>query len=80
MGLDHLSKKEAGEILDQMVHVLAYKQELRHSTSNFAKLAGDYLGDKSPIFLSMGTWLRQIDRFKWKYDKNFAKDPLFGRI
>ena len=26
----------------------------------------------------MGTWPRHIDRFERKYDKAFAKDPLFG--
>ena len=42
------------------------------------KPAGDYLGKESPIYLSMGTWPRHIDRFKQNYDKVFAKDPLFG--
>ena len=26
----------------------------------------------------MGTWTHRIDRFERKYDKTFAKDPLFG--
>ena len=77
MGQDCLSKKEAVKLLDQRVHVLTSTQELRHSTRNFVKLVGDYLGEESPIFLSMGTWLRHIDRFRRKYDKAFAKDPLF---
>ena len=34
-------KKEAGEILDQRVHVLTSTQELRHSTRKFVKLAGE---------------------------------------
>ena len=38
----------------------------------------DYLGEEIPICLSMGSWLRHIDRFKRKYDKAFARDPLFG--
>ena len=47
-------------------------------TRNFVKLAGDYLREESPIFLSMGTWLRHIDRFERQYNKAFARDPLFG--
>ena len=42
------------------------------------KLAGDYLGEESPIFLSMDTCPHQIDRLERQYDKAFAKDPLFG--
>ena len=42
------------------------------------KLAGDYLGAERPVFLSMETWTRHIDRFKRQYDKSFAKDTLFG--
>ena len=26
----------------------------------------------------MGNWAHHIDRFKQKYDKDFARDPLFG--
>ena len=78
MGQDRLSKEEAGELLDQRFHVLTSIQELRHSTRNFVKIAGDYLGEESPIYLSMGTWLRHIDRFKRQYDNAFARDPLFG--
>ena len=69
MGQDHLSKEEAGELLDQRVHVLTFTQELRHSTRNFVKLVGDYLG---------GTWPLHIDRFERQYGKAFARDPLFG--
>ena len=61
-----------------MSHVLASTQDLRHFTRNFVKLAGDYLGEESPIFLSMGTCLRCIERFVRQYEKVFAKDPLFG--
>ena len=78
MGQDRLSKEEAQKILDQKVHVLASTQELRHSTRNFMKLAGDYLREKSLICLLVGTWLHHIDRFERQYDKAFAKDPLFG--
>ena len=72
-----LSKEEAGELLDQRVHVLVSNQELRHSTRNFFKLMEDYMGEESPICLLMGTWLRHIDRIERKYDEAFKKDPLF---
>ena len=78
MGKDFLSKEEAGELLDQTVHVLTSTQDLIHLTRKFVKLAGDYLGDESPICLSMGMWLRHIDRFDRQYNKTFAKDSLFG--
>ena len=77
-GTGLLIKEEPGELLDQRFHVLSSTQELRQSTRKFAKLVGDYLGEERPICLSMGTWLRHIDSFKRKYDKAFAKDPLFG--
>ena len=50
-------------------------QELRHSTRNFVKLAGDYLGELSPVCISMASWPRHIDRFKRQYDKAFVKGP-----
>ena len=78
MGQDRLSKEVVGELLDQRVHVLTSTQDLHHLTQNFVNLAGDYLGDDSPICLSMGMWLRYIDRFDRKYNKTFAKDSLFG--
>ena len=78
MGKYCLSKEEAGEILDQRFHVLASTQDLRHSTRNFVKLSRDYLGEESPIYLSMGTWPRHIDCFKHQYHKAFASYPLFG--
>ena len=53
-------------------------QELRHWTRYFVKLAGDFLGVGSPVCFSMASWPRHIDRFKWQYDKAFARDPLFG--
>ena len=49
MGQDRLSKEEATELLDQRVHVFTSTQELSHSTRNFVKLAGDYLGEGSPV-------------------------------
>ena len=78
MGKDILPKEEAGELLEQRVHILISTQELRHLTRNFVKLVGDYLGEESPICLSMGTWPHHIDRFERQYDKAFARDPLFG--
>ena len=66
------------ELLDQRVHVLTSTQELCHSTRNFVKLVGVYLGEESPICLSMGSWPRHIDRFERQYDKVFTRDPLFG--
>ena len=64
MGQDHLSKEEATKLLDQRVHVLTSIQELRHYTPTFVKLAGDYLGEGSPICVLMTSWLRHIDRFE----------------
>ena len=78
MGQDRLSKEGATEILYQRVHVLTSIQELRHSTRNFVKIAGDYLGEVSPICLLMASWPRHIDRLERQYDKAFARDPLFG--
>ena len=40
MGHYRLSKKEAGELLDQSFHVLTSTKELRHSTRNLVKIAG----------------------------------------
>ena len=78
MGQDRLSKEVVGELLDQRVHVLTSTQDLHHLTQNFVNLAGDYLGDDSPICLLMASWPRHIYRFERKYDKAFARDPLFG--
>ena len=58
--------------------MLTSTQELRHSTRNFVKLAGDYLGEGSPVCASRASWPRHIDRFERQYDKDFARDPLFG--
>ena len=74
MGNDFLSKEDAGELLDQKVHVLTLTQELRYLTRNYVKLAGDYLGEESLICLSMGTWLHHIERFKRQYNKAFASE------
>ena len=78
MGQDRLSKEEMTELLDQRVHMLTLTQELSHSTRNFVRLAGDYLGEGSPVCVMMASWPRHIDRFERKYIKAFARDPLFG--
>ena len=75
---DRLSKEESGGLLNQRVHVLTSTQELCHSTRNFVKLAEDYLGEESPIILSMGLWPLHIDRFDREYNKAFAWGPLFA--
>ena len=53
-------------------------QDLRHSTRNFVKLVGDYLGEGSPVYLLMASWPRHIDRFERQYDNAFVRDPLSG--
>ena len=58
--------------------MLTSTQDLRHSTRNFLKLAGDYLGKGSPVCVLMASWPRHIDRFERQYDKAFDRDPLFG--
>ena len=78
MGQDLLSKEEATELLDQRVHVIASTQELRHSTRNFVRLAGDYLGEGIPVSIMMELWPHHIDRFERQYEKAFSWDPLFG--
>ena len=35
------------------------------------------MGEDIPLCLSIETWPHHIDRFERKYDKAFAKDPLF---
>ena len=79
MGHDLISKEEAGELLDQGVHVFTSTQELRHSTQNFVNLAGEYLGEDSRIYILMGLWPRHIDRFERQYDKAFSRDTFLGR-
>ena len=64
MGQYRLSKEEAGELLDQRVHVLLSTQELSHSVRKFVKLTEDYLGKERPICLLMVTCLRYIDCFE----------------
>ena len=36
------------------------------------------MGEESHIFLLMGTWTRHIEHFNQKYNKAFAKYPIFG--
>ena len=78
MGQDRLSKEEATELLDQRVHVLTSTQEQRLLTRNFVSLPGDYLGEGSPVCVMMALWPRHIDRFERQYNKDFARDLLFG--
>ena len=58
--------------------MLKSTQDMRHSTGNFVKLVGDYLGEGSPVCISMASRPHHIDRFEEQYDKAFARDPLFG--
>ena len=58
--------------------MLTSTQELCHSTRNFVRLAGDYLGEGSPVSIMMASWPRHIDRFERQYEKAFSRDPLFG--
>ena len=74
-GQDRLSKEEETDLLDQRVHVLTSTQELRQSTRNFVKLTGDYLGEVSPVCLSMASWLCHIDRSS----RNMTR-PLQGTL
>ena len=78
MGQDRLSKEEATELMDQRFHVLTSTQELHHLMRNFVKIVRDYLGELSPVCISMASWPRHIDRFERQYYKAFARDPLFG--
>ena len=70
MGQDHLSKEEAGELLDKRVHVLASSQELQHSTRNFMKLAGDYLvaASHSPLRAAIRQGLRKGSSLQGIFD------------
>ena len=75
---DQLSNEEAGELLNQQVHVVATSQELRHITRKSVRLAGEYLGTEGPLCQVMATWPRHIDRFGWQYEKAFVGDRLLG--
>ena len=48
-GNNRLPKEDAGDLLDQRVHVVTTSQELCHIKKNFVKLAGDYLGEEIPL-------------------------------
>ena len=76
MGQDSLYKEKAGELVDQRVHALTSTQELRQLPRTYVKLSGGYLGEESPICLSMGTWPCHIDHFERQYDKAFTRNPL----
>ena len=58
--------------------MLTSTQELHLLTRKFVKLVEDYLGEGSPVCVSMASWPRHIDRFERQYDKAFARNPLFG--
>ena len=58
--------------------MLTSTQELRHLMRNFLRLAGDYLREGITVCVMMALWPHHIDRFKRQYDKDFARDPLFG--
>ena len=60
--------------------MLTSTQDLRHSTRNFVKLAGDYLGKGSPVCVLMASWPRHVHCFGRQYDKAFTRDPLFGAV
>ena len=75
---DHLSKEEVGKLMDQRVYIVTITQELQNLTNNCFNITSDYLGEESPLCLSMATWPRRIDLFERQYDKYFSKDPLFG--
>ena len=74
---DQLSKEEAGEILDQQVHMVSTTQEIRHSIQNFLQLTEDYVRTEGPLY-NMATWSFHIDCFERQYDKAFSGDCLFG--
>ena len=78
MGQDQLSKDKADEFLDQRAHVVATTQELRHSTRNFVRMTGHYLGTEGPLSRVMEPWPHHVDRFKHQYNKAFAGHRLFG--
>ena len=46
-------------------------------TRNFVRLAGDYLGEGSPVCVMMASWPRHIYRFERQYDKAFDMYTLF---
>ena len=58
--------------------MLTSNQEMRHLTRNFVKLAGNYRVEGSPVCVLIAPWPRHIGRLKRQYDKDFARDPLFG--
>ena len=78
MGKDRISKDEAGDLLDQRVHMVTTTCEIRHITRNFVRLTGDYLGMEITLSIAMASWPCHIDRFERKYDKIFSGHRLFG--
>ena len=75
---DRLSKLEAGELLDQQVHVVTAIHKLCHSTRNFLQVDGEYLVDEGPLRRYMSICPRHIDYFERQYDKTFAGNYFFG--
>ena len=55
MRQDRLSKEKSRELLYQWVHLIATTQELRHSTRNIFRLAGDYLVIDGTLLQEMET-------------------------
>ena len=55
MGQDRLSREEAGELLNQHVHVVATTQEVRHSIRKFVCLTVDYLGTEGTLSRAITT-------------------------
>ena len=78
MGQDRLSIEEMGELLYQRVHVVTNTQELRHSTRNFMRMTGGYLGNEGTLSCAMAIWSCNIDLFEMQYNKAFAGSPFFG--
>ena len=55
MGKDRISKDEAGDLLDQRVHMVTTTCEIRHITRNFVRLNGDYFRTEGPLSRAMAT-------------------------
>ena len=78
MGQERISKEEAGEILYKRFHMDTAAQKILHSTRNFVRLVGDYLGIDRPLIQAMVTWPCHIDGFDKHSDKAFSGKRLFG--
>ena len=78
MGQDRLFKEDAGEMLDQRVHMVTTTQDIRHSIRNFLSVDGNYLRDEGTLIRAMATRKCYIDRFEQQYDKVFTGNPFFS--